>query len=57
MRSIADPVEGLVMACLISRKLAMMMSVEEASGIVTFVGNQEIVSQIRSALVSQIQIL
>jgi hypothetical protein len=40
-----------------SVKPATMMSVEEASGMVTFVGNQETVSEMRSARVANIQMV
>jgi hypothetical protein len=40
-----------------SVKPATMMSVEEASGMVTFVGNQETVSEMRSAWVANIQMV
>jgi len=52
-----DPGDRLARAWLISSKPARMRSFDEARGIATLVGNQEIVSQIRSARVSQTQIL
>jgi hypothetical protein len=52
-----DAGAGFFRACTMSWRLFMMMSVEELGGIVTLVGNQVMVSQIRSALVSQIQMV
>ena len=52
-----EPTEGLAIALVMSVSPARMRSLDEAMGMVTFVGNQEIVSQMRSARVSQIQIL
>jgi hypothetical protein len=52
-----EPADGMVIACVRSARLARMRSWEEARGMVTLVGNQEIVSQMRSARVSQIQTL
>jgi hypothetical protein len=52
-----EPADGLAIACVRSARLARMRSLEEARGMVTLVGNQEIVSQMRSARVSQIQTL
>ena len=49
--------DGLHRAEEMSVKPAMMMSVEEASGMVTFVGNQETVSEMRSAWVANIQMV
>jgi hypothetical protein len=52
-----DPADGLAMAWVRSARLARIKSLEEARGMVTLVGNHEIVSQMRSARVSQIQTL
>ncbi len=43
-----EPGDGLFKACRMSRMQARMRSLEEASGIVTFLGNHEMVSQILS---------
>lgn len=50
-----DPGDGCSRACRISWIPAVMMFVEEASGMVTWVGNQVTVSAIRSRWVVQIQ--
>ena len=47
--------EGLEMALVRSMRLVRMRSLDEARGMVTFVGNHEMVSQIRSMRVSLIQ--
>jgi len=49
--------DGFWRAVVMSAKAAKMRSLEEARGMVTFVGNQETVSEIRSARVSSIQMV
>ena len=49
--------DGFRRAVVMSVKAAKTRSLEEASGMVTFVGNQETVSEIRSARVSSIQMV
>jgi hypothetical protein len=50
-----EPGEGFWRASVMSCRPARIRSVEEARGMVTFVGNQEIVSAIRSARESHSQ--
>jgi hypothetical protein len=49
--------DGWLRAVVISVSAARIRSLEEARGMVTFVGNQETVSEIRSARVSSIQMV
>ena len=53
--SSGEPGEGLVSAARMSVMPARIKSLEEAIGMVTFVGNHVMVSQVRVARVSQIQ--
>jgi hypothetical protein len=52
-----EPGDGCGRAVVMSCRAARMRSLEEARGMVTFVGNQEMVSEICSARVSNIQIV
>jgi hypothetical protein len=55
--AIGELLDGLLRALTMSWMPARMRSVDEASGMVTLVGNQETVSQMRSRRVSQIQMV
>lgn len=52
-----EPGEGLLSARRMSRMPARIRSLDDASGIVSFLGNHDTVSHTRSVLVSQTQIL
>jgi hypothetical protein len=52
-----EPGEGFWRALVMSRNAARIRSLEEARGIVTLVGNQESVSEMRVARVSHIQVV
>ena len=52
-----EPGDGLFRAATMLLMLARIRSLDDASGIVTLVGNQDTVSQMRSARVSHIQIV